>query len=183
MINLLTSPQANAQVREPSVKPPFNHSSERSPDRLNLLVPWDIPLTCQLSESVKRQIEESLRSLLKILNNPNLTQAHQQLNEILTILPTPNTQLAQIKSTKTALSTAAVEDYDIYFGINHVQTNTDDSTALCLTQALLINCYKFLLLCNNTPNLSPQQIIQQKQGFISYIHLLTRVFNIDALSQ
>ena len=181
MTKLLTFPEITDRAEEQSVKAHPNNPSERSSDTLDLLVPWDIPLECQLSDPVKQQIEEGLRSLLKILNEPNFSEASSQINQLLNTFPPPNTQHAQVKGTKTALSPAAVEDYDIYFGINHVQTNTDDNTALTLTYALLTNCHKFITLCNNISHLSAQHIIQQKQGFISYITLLTRVFNIENL--
>ncbi len=185
MTDVLTS--IDDRVQEQSVKRPANNSadnpadnlSERSPEILDLLVPWDIPLECQLELPVKQQIEESLRSLLQALNNPNFFEAQHQIHKILNTFSTPETQPAQVKITKTALSTADVEDYDTYFHINHVQTSSDEATALLITRGLLTNCNKFITLCCTTPNLSPQHITQQKQGFISYIYLLTRVFNIQ----
>lgn len=183
MPKILTPQKLNALAKEQSVTSSFNNSSERFLDTLNLLVPWDIPLECQLSEPVKQQIEQSLRSLLQTLNNPNFTQANLQINQILNDFPKPNTQPAQVQNTRTALSTAAIEDYDTYFHISHVQTQTAEDTALCLTQGLLTNCHKFITLCRTTPTLPPQHIAQQKQGLIAYIHLLTRAFNINNFPQ
>ncbi|MEL7226031.1 MAG: hypothetical protein AAF810_18805 [Cyanobacteria bacterium P01_D01_bin.36] len=183
MTKLLTFPEITDRAEEQSVKDHPNNPSERSSDTLDLLVPWDIPLECQLSEPVKKQIGEGLRSLLKILNTPNLSQSHHQITHLLTTFPKPKTQPAQVKSTKTALSPAAVEDFDTYFKTNHIQTKTDDDTALTLTYGLITNCHKFITLCHHTPQLSPQHVTQQKQGFISYSLLLTRVFNINNLEQ
>ena len=186
MTNSITFPEIADRAEEQSVKDNLNNSPERSPETLDLLVPWDIPLACQLGEPIKQQISASLQSLLQALDNPNFSEAQIQIHQILTSLPIPETQPAQVKSTKTALSTADVEDYDIYFRVNHVQTipnqtDRDEATALSLTQGLLTNCHKFITLCCTTPTLAPQHITQQKQGFISYIHLLTRVFNIENL--
>ena len=183
MINLLTLSKTNDCAKEHSVKSLPDHLSERSPDTLDLLVPWDIPLECSLSDPIKQKIEESLRSLLQALNNPDPTQARLHINQTLNTFPKPNTQTAQVKSTKTPLSTAAVEDYDTYFAVNHVQTEHADDTALSLTRSLLTNCNTFITLCCNIPKLDPQQISQQKQGFISYILLLTRVFNLNNFSK
>jgi len=181
MINILTVAKPTDPAPEQAVNSPNNNSSERPQNTLDLLVPWDIPLECNLSEPVKQQIEDSLRSLLQALTNPDLSKAHTQITHLLTTFPTSNTHPAKIKTTKTALSPAAVEDYDTYFGITHIQTTTEEDTALTLTRGLLTNCHKFITLCRTTPTLDPQHITQQKQGFISYIHLLTRVFNIENL--
>ncbi|MEL6489618.1 MAG: hypothetical protein AAFV85_18520 [Cyanobacteria bacterium J06634_6] len=188
MTNSLTLPEIADRAKEQSVKDIPNNPPERSPDTLNLLVPWDIPLACQLSEPIKQQIEASLRSLLQALNTPNLSTAHHQIHQLLSTLPAPKTQPAQVNTTKTALSTTDVEDYDTYFHITHVQpaptqTSSDEATALILTQGLLTNCYKFTTLCLTTPTLSSQHITQQKQGFISYLLLLTRTFNIQNFPQ
>ncbi|MEM9087113.1 MAG: hypothetical protein AAGC93_00015 [Cyanobacteria bacterium P01_F01_bin.53] len=183
MINLLTlSNNLDDRAEERAVKPLPENPSERSLDTLDLLVPWDIPLECQLSEPVKQQIEESLRSLITALNNPDLVQARLQILQLINTLPTPNTHPAQVKSTKTALSNAAVEDYDTYFHITHIQAEGSDDIGLSLTQGILSNCYKFISLCCDSPDLEPKQVSQQKQGFISYITLLFRVFHINNLS-
>ncbi|MEO1396827.1 MAG: hypothetical protein AAFV90_28435 [Cyanobacteria bacterium J06634_5] len=184
MTNVLTrSTPLNDRAKERAVKPLQENPSERSLDTLDLLVPWDIPLECQLSEPVKQQIEKSLRSLLTALNNPDLVQARLQIHQLINTLPTPNTRPAQVKSTKTALSNAAVEDYDTYFHITHIQAEGPDDTGLTLTQGILTNCHKFLTLCCDTPDLDAKHVSQQKQGFISYITLLSRVFHIQNFPQ
>lgn len=183
MINLLTLSETDDRAQKQSVKPSPHNPPEPSPDSLDLLVPWDIPLECPLSEPVKQQIEDSLRSLLTALQTPSLAQAQAQINQIISTLPKPNTRHAPIQATKTALTPAAVQDYDTYFGITHIQTTHPathhQDTALALTHGLLTNCAKFTTLCHSTPTLNPHHITQQKQGFISYIHLLTRVFDIE----
>lgn len=166
---------------EQTVKPPSDSSPEYSLDTLNLLVPWDIPLECKLTEPIKQQIQTGLRSLTQALNNPNCAQALKDINQALTILPKSKSYLAQSDKTKTALSIAAVEEYDTYFKISHVQTNSDEDTALCLTRGLITNCHCFISLCHRVPSLSPTQIEQQKRGFHSYIALLSRAFDISPL--
>ena len=159
-----------------------NHSSEYSSNTLDLLVPWDIPLECALNEPIKQNIKESLRSLTQALNDPNLTQALTKIDYILANLPEPETYPAKTEKTKTSLSATAVEEYDTYFKVSHVQTTHTEDTALCLTKGLLTNCYHFISLCCSVPTLNPAQVTQQKQGFLSYITLLERTFNINSPS-
>ncbi|MEM9809022.1 MAG: hypothetical protein AAF959_27525 [Cyanobacteria bacterium P01_D01_bin.56] len=149
------------------------------PNTLDLLVPWDIPLEYSLDDAEKQQIQPILQQLLHTLQLDDYLQALTQIEQLLATLPLPNTQVAQVKSTKTSLSTDDVDDYDQYFGVNHVQTA---ETALCLVRGLITNCHRFIALCFHNPQLSPQQVEQQKQGFISYIHLLARVFYLEELS-
>ena len=179
MANPVVSPIVLSQrencVRGISVKP----CPEKSPVTLDLLVPWDIPLEYRLSEPDKRQVQTSLRQLLQALQTPDFYQALTQIEQALVCLDIPNTQPAQVKSTKTALRSEEVDDYDQYFGVNHVQT---EEIALCLVRGLLTNCHRFMALCSQSSQLDPQQIAQQKQGFISYVCLLARVFSLEDLS-
>lgn len=183
----LTLAHSQARAEESPVNPFPDNSSENSPDTLTLLAPWDIPITCEPKSPEKQQIEQSLRSLLTILQTltlkaTNLKQAQTQLTQTQQALPAANTYPAQLTPTKTALTPTAITDYDTYFQTPHVQTPTDTDTALCLTHSLLTNCRKFITLCLTTPALNPQHIHQQKQGFITHIHLLTRTFNLPELS-
>ncbi|MEL6351368.1 MAG: hypothetical protein AAFR58_06365 [Cyanobacteria bacterium J06627_28] len=176
--NTLISSLPQASARESPVCP----FSAPSFDTLNLLAPWDIPITCELKGAEKQQIEQSLRSLLTALQNPDLTQAQTQITQALNQLPQPETTPAQVITTKTALTPAAINDYDTYFCTTHVQASTPTDTALCLTHGLLANCHKFITLRLSTPTLNPQHIQQQTQGFTAYIHLLSRTFNLPQLS-
>ena len=146
---------------------------------LDLLVPWDIPLEYRLDPATKQQIQTSLQQLLEILNITDKDRARCRIEQLLAELPRPNAQPAQVKSTKTSLSTDDTEDYDRYFGVRHIQTA---DPALCLVRGLLTNCHRFLTLCINHHQLSLQHIAQQKQGFVSYIDLLARVFYLEELS-
>ena len=172
----------NSYARGISVTPamtPIMTTPDNIANTLDLLVPWDISLEYLLHDAEKQQINHILQQLLHALKSSNSFQASAQIEQLLATLSVPNTQPAQVKSTKTSLSTDDVDDYDQYFGVNHVQT---DETALCLVRGLLINCHRFIALCHQNPQLSPEHINQQKQGFISYIHLLARVFYLEELS-
>jgi len=165
---------------EQTVTFPPNNASDYSSNTFDLLVPWDIPLECKLDEATKQQIAGSLRSLTQALNSPNLLQALTEIKQIIDSLPEAKTHPTKAVKTKTALSAAAVAEYDTYFKVRHVQATQAEDTALCLTKGLLTNCHHFISLCRNLPTLNPDQVTQQKQGFLSYITLLERTFNIDS---
>ncbi|MEM6252554.1 MAG: hypothetical protein AAF821_06480 [Cyanobacteria bacterium P01_D01_bin.156] len=182
MISQIASTIATTHTRESSVTPETTlnmTTPDNAPKTLDLLVPWDIPLEYSLNDTEKQKIQIILEQLLYALNTKDSSQALAQVEQLLTTLPIPNTKLAQVQSTKTSLSTDDVDDYDQYFGINHVQT---DETSLCLVRGLLTNCHRFIALCHQNSQLSSKHVEQQKQGFISYIHLLARVFYLEALS-
>ncbi|MEL6137599.1 MAG: hypothetical protein AAFQ61_00075 [Cyanobacteria bacterium J06626_23] len=157
---------------------------EDQPPVLDLLVPWEIPLECRLSDAEKQPLRESLLQLLEALEEDDFVRSQSQMEQILANLPSPAVRPAQIASTKTSLTADAVDDYDRYFGVSHVRpkTATAFDIALCLVQGLLVNCQRFVGLCRQTSQLDPQLIAQQKQGFISYAHLLARTFSLENLS-
>jgi hypothetical protein len=181
MNNSVSSPlrrsktNAYACVRGLSVRPFPNHL----PATLDLPIPWDIPLECQLNAPQKKQIQTTLHQLSQVLQSPDTHQALVEIDYLLSRLDYPQTQIAQVEYTKTSLKTDEVDDFDQYFGIHHVQT---DDIALCLVRGLLVNCQKFMILCENCPQLDSRHVTQQKQGFVSYIHLLARVFYLDGLN-
>ena len=188
MISQIAHPTGLPHARGISVTPdgttpdgitPDSMTPDSPPSTLDLLVPWDIPLECSLGDAEKQQIQATLEQLLEALQVSDYNQALIQIKQLLANLKIPSTQIAQVKSTKTSLSTEDVDDYDQYFGVSHVQTR---ESALCLVRGLLTNCYRFMALCAQNPQLSFQQIAQQKQGFVSYIHLLARVFYLEDLS-
>ncbi|MEM9805126.1 MAG: hypothetical protein AAF959_07575 [Cyanobacteria bacterium P01_D01_bin.56] len=158
---------------------PHGITPDGIPTTLDLLVPWDIPLEQKLDTTTKQQTQTSLRQLLKILKITDNAYALSSIEQLLANSPTPSIQLTQAKSTKTSLSTDDADDYDQYFGVKHIQTA---EPALCLVRGLLTNCHRFLTLCINHPQLPPEHITKQKQGFVSYIGLLARVFYLEELS-
>ena len=143
---------------------------------LELLVPWELPLDQYLSSTEGAEINQALQQILQALAESSPQQASFMINRALTELNEIETQLVNIKSTKTALKTWEVEDYDHYFQIRHVHAQ---KSALCLVKGLLITCQRFMEICIETPWLDTQQVQQQKQGFVSYVHLLMRVFDLD----
>jgi len=151
-------------------------SQNEFPTPLELLIPWELPLDQHLLPADKIRIEHALRQLLQSLENSSLQETLTSINQALSELGEIDTQTASIQSTKTALKAWEVEDYDRYFQIHHVHT---EQPAICLVKGLLVTCQRFVEICLQTPWLDAQHIEQQKQGFISYVHLLKRIFNLN----
>ena len=159
---------------------PRELSMETSPSEslaaLELLIPWHLPLEQHLSPTDRSRIDRALRQLLPALAQPSSQVALISISQALTALGEVDTQTASIQSTQTSLKAWEVEDYDRYFQIRHVHT---EQSALCLVKGLLLTCQKFFEIDRQTPWLDAHQVKQQQQGFISYIQLLQRTFDLD----
>ncbi|MEO1296211.1 MAG: hypothetical protein AAFW75_10470 [Cyanobacteria bacterium J06636_16] len=153
---------------------------ENIPDKslipLELLVPWELPLDQNLSPTDRVHVSQALRQLLQALAESSSQRALLTINQALKELSKIETQIANIESTKTALKAWEVQDYDRYFQIRHVHTQ---QSGICLIKGLLITCQRFVGICLQSPWLDDQQVELQKQGFVSYIQLLIRTFDLD----
>lgn len=153
---------------------------ENIPDKslipLELLVPWELPLDQHLSPTDGAQVSLALRQLLKALTQSSPQQALLIIKQTLKELHEIETQVADIKGTKTTLKAWEVKDYDRYFQIRHVHTQ---ESGICLVKGLLVTCQRFMEICLQAPRLDDQQVELQKQGFVSYIQLLIRTFDLD----
>ena len=144
--------------------------------KLDLLVPWDIPLDFQLEPIQQKKITKALTILLRSLKETSIEIALQEINLALDCLGEVDISPVEINQTKTSLKTWEVTDYDDYFQINRVEAK---EPALCLVKSLLVNCRAFFLLCQSDDNLDPIQLDIQKQGFVSYVYLLARNFKLE----
>ncbi|MCG5057511.1 MAG: hypothetical protein KA714_05765 [Limnoraphis sp. WC205] len=156
--------------------------SEPNPtSQLDLLLPWNLPTEYPLKDTERVKITYALNGFLNALKQTSPKIAFTLIHQALQILEPVDTSPAQISTTKASLKTWEVEDYDRYFQVNHVQT---EQPAFCLVKSVILAGQQFLMLCSsnqpnsNFPNLDSTQIEQQKQGFISYAHLLARVFDV-----
>lgn len=158
--------------------------SETNPTpQLDLLVPWDLLTEYPLNEAERVKITQALNYFLKALKQIPIETALTLTHEALETLEPVDTSPAKLSTTKASLKTWEVEDYDRYFQVNHVQTQ---QSAFCLVKSVIIAGQQFLTLClnsqnqpdSNFPQLDSNQIEQQKQGFISYAHLLARLFDV-----
>ncbi|MEM6836045.1 MAG: hypothetical protein AAF609_04240 [Cyanobacteria bacterium P01_C01_bin.120] len=143
---------------------------------LELLVPWDLPIDQHLSVDESDRIDQALQQLLQALESNSPQSALNRIDQAIANLGHLDTQTADVTQTKTSLKPWEVEDYDLYFQTRHVRTK---NPAICLVKGLLLTCRCFVEICLQTPHLDAQQIKQQTQGFISYIYLLRRVFDIQ----
>ncbi|NJR38932.1 MAG: hypothetical protein HC781_08970 [Leptolyngbyaceae cyanobacterium CSU_1_4] len=146
------------------------------PSRLELLVPWELPIEQPLNAADQVRVGRALQQLLQALQQESHEAALQQVIQTLADLGTIPTHLAEVSSTKTPLKQPEVEEFDDYFETIRVQS---PDLPGCLVQSLLITYWRSLHLWLQATNLDPLQIYHQKQGFISYVHLLARVFHLN----
>ena len=143
--------------------------------RLDLLVPWDLPIEQKLDAAEQLKVTGALKQLLSALQQASNPQAIVILEQALLELGEAAESPAQLATTKTALQAWQVEDYDRYFGIGHVRSA---EVAVCLVRGLLITYHRFLDMIDQDARFDPAYVAQQKQGFEQYVHLLCRVFQI-----
>lgn len=139
--------------------------------RLELLVPWELPIEQPLSAADQLRIGRALQNLLRALQAPDavaLPLVDQALQELGEIAAAP----ADVNATKTGLQQPQIEDFDHYFEAVHVQTS---DPAGCLVYGLLLT-YRRALQLWLSADFDSNQIADQKQGFASYAQLLLRVF-------
>lgn len=146
------------------------------PPTLNLLVPWDLPTSLSLTPEEQRLVQDRLNVVLRALRTPSVREGVNILKLAQQQLETADVEKANLSTTKTSLRLWEVEDFDDYFHVRHVET---ESPALCLAEGLLLAVQAFLELCQKTPSLPFDDIELQIQGFLSYIQLLKRVCQLD----
>jgi adenine-specific DNA glycosylase len=150
------------------------------PLRLELLVPWELPIEQPLIGSDRVRVERALQQLLQALQQADeaaLSLVHQALLDLGTVTTTP----VRIAASKTPLKQFQIAEFDAYFEAVHVQSA---DAAACLVQSLLVVYQRLLELWLQSDQLDPNQfaldqVNQQKQGLISYVFLLGRVFHLD----
>lgn len=146
--------------------------------QLDLLVPWDLPIDEQLSEADTVELSQALRQILKALEKVDTYAALVIIQDALSNNGfSPKVSPAKISFTKTPLKSWEVEDFDRHFGINHVQTT---ESAKCIVKSLMLAVYRmFILLDKQNNHFDSVQVERQKQGYISYIGLLSRVYHLN----
>jgi hypothetical protein len=144
--------------------------------QLNLLVPWELPIEQPLSGANQARVGQALNQLLQALSQTSSETALAIIDSLLTKLDTVEIFPTQISSTKTAVKSWEVEDFDRYFGVNHVQS---PEPALCIVKSLVLAYRMFVVLSSQNNYFDSAQVERQKQGIISYVRLLSRVFDIS----
>ena len=149
--------------------------------RLDLLVPWDLPIDERLSEADTVKLSQALHQILQALEQVDASNALIIIDHALCKLGSPDVSNAKISSTKTALKTWEVEDFDHHFEVNHVYSK---EPALCIVKSLMLAVHRmFVLLSQKNSCFNSLEVERQKQGYISYIHLLSRVYHLEGVCE
>ncbi|MEO0686001.1 MAG: hypothetical protein AAFY76_13410 [Cyanobacteria bacterium J06649_11] len=154
----------------------MTHYDEYS--QLDLLVPWDLPIDEQLTQADTVKLSQALVQILTALQQVDTSAALVIIQDELSKLASVNIFPAKISSTKTPLKKSEVEDFDRHFGVNHVESQ---QSAFCILKSLMLAVSQMFILLDkqNNPKFDSVQIERQKQGYISYIHLLSRVYHLE----
>ena len=150
--------------------------NDASIQQLHLLVPWELPISKELSLCNQIKLKKALTELLQVLIEPDIQLGIVTLENVIAQLDyevfTP-----EDTSTNTALKYWEVEDFDIYFQVRHIQTNEPE---ICLVQGLLLTCQAFLYMSQEDSSLIDiNQLELQREGFKNYAYLLGRVFHLN----
>ncbi|MCJ8282735.1 MAG: hypothetical protein MJK14_23690 [Rivularia sp. ALOHA_DT_140] len=154
----------------------MTHYDEYS--QLDLLVPWDLPIDEQLTQADTVKLSQALVQILTALQQVDTSAALVIIQDELSKLASVDISPAKISSTKTPLKKWEVEDFDRHFGVNHVESQ---QPAFCILKSLMLAVYQMFILLDkqNNPKFDSVQLERQKQGYISYIHLLSRVYHLQ----
>ncbi|NJR62581.1 MAG: hypothetical protein HC769_29540 [Cyanobacteria bacterium CRU_2_1] len=157
--------------------------SQDASTRLELLVPWDLPIEQPLNAVDRVRVGRALQQLLQALQQPTLQTALEQVEQAIAELGRVETELAQVHFTKTPLKQPQIEDFDDYFEAVHVQSA---DPAGCIVRSILVAYQRLLELWQEDDRddlierkFDPTQMEQQKQGLMSYAYLLARVFDLN----
>lgn len=142
--------------------------------QLELLVPWELPLERELSQSNQIKLTKALTELLIALAESNVEQGIVTLENAIAELEIYDTFTAEVTSTNTTLKYWEVEDFDNYFRIRHVQTPEPE---ICLVHGLMVACQAFLHL-SMKDFLNINQLNLQREGFRANAYLFGRVFHL-----
>ena len=147
--------------------------------QLDLLVPWDLPVDERLNEADTVKLSQALSQIVKALKQVEASSALVIIKDELYKLGSPDILPAKISSTKTAIKGWEIEDFDSHFDVNHVESQ---QPALSIIKSLMLAIYRmFILLNEQNNNFDSLAVEQQKQGYISYIHLLSRVYHLQII--
>ena len=153
---------------------------------LDLLVPWDLPTDLNLDTQEKEVVTYALTQLFLSLEQEEerpkycLGETISLIDQAIATLGKGHQAIPNISKEKLSLKQWEIADYDRYFNIQHIES---DTPAICITRSLLLTYRQFLYLCLQNPTLAPAQLIQQRQGFEAIAHLLIRIFNLELNSK
>ena len=141
---------------------------------LNLLIPEDLPIQGELDEASKEKISSSLNIVLRSLENFT-EQAYLEVDRALNILDTAEISLC-VSHPRGEKKHREAQDYDNYFNVSHIKSDRPD---ISLVRSILVAYQRFLLLSDRHNLLDAKNVALQRQGFTTYIQLVSRVFNLS----
>ena len=153
---------------------------------LDLLVPWDLPTDLTLDTQEKEVVAHALTQLFVSLDQEEdrpkfcLGETISLIDQAIAILGKGHQSIPNISKEKLSLKQWEIADYDRYFNIQHIES---DTPAICITRSLLLTYRQFLYLCQQNSSLDSTQLIRQQQGFEAIAHLLIRIFNLELNSK
>lgn len=143
------------------------------PSTLDLLVPWELPDACELSNAQRAEFAGALTKLQRLLESSEPDP--DGIGRVIAALPASNPRLHKPTDTRSPLSSREVEEYNRYFLINHVDS---DTPALAMLHSLLLSCQVFHVLCASDVALDAEQVAMQRRGYLAHVELLRRVFGL-----
>lgn len=141
--------------------------------KLNLPLPEDLPIQHQLDKDSQEKLSSSLNLMLRS-QTADFTQAILQVERALEVIDTANT--SPWDASKNTKKLREAQDYDNYFNISHIKS---DQPEITLVRSILVAYRRFLLLTNQSSELDLKYIETQQQGFLAYVRLVSRVFNLS----
>lgn len=143
-------------------------------EQLSLLIPEDLPIQHELGEISKKKLSSSLNLVLRSLEVQSMEQAHAQVERALSILDTAN--ILAFNTIQGAKKQQEAQEYDNYFNVSHIKS---DRPEISLVRSILVAYQRFLLLSDRSNQSDAKNIERQRQGFATYIQLVSRVFNLS----
>ncbi|MBK4215978.1 hypothetical protein JJJ17_08585 [Paracoccus caeni] len=144
------------------------------PAMLDLMLPAELPADLVTNPAEAALIARTLDGFLDALDLPERRGARCQAL-LASLGHAGSGGVAGVGQTDIPAKTAEVEDFDRYFNVRRVAT---DSPALTLLRGLLQTATAVLSLAERG-SLPPAKVARQVQGFASYARLLERLCNLD----
>lgn len=148
-------------------------STPARPATLDLLLPADLPTRVAPSAAEAALSAAILRDFLALLDAPAGRAARCRV--LLARLGDGRATVAGVGVTLIPAKTAEVEDFDRYFNVRRIAT---DTPGLALLRGLLQGAAGVFALAENAA-LPPAQVTRQVAGFAAYAGLLGRMSGLD----
>lgn len=145
---------------------------------LELLSPWALQADIVLNAKQREIARNVLATVLSALD-ANGDEAARLVALAAAELPQIASERLICQTTDTPLSSSEVEQYDRYFGVDHVSS---DAPGMILLEGLVVMLQRFLTLYEQLQDdLDAKAFQTQKEGLRDHVRLLIRVFNLEPM--